>query len=44
VLADEGLVVRKNDAGDDRRMPVRLSQSGRAAMERFFEAVPAARF
>lgn len=39
VLADEGLVVRENDAEDHRRVLVRLTQAGRAAMERFFDAV-----
>lgn len=41
VLADEGLVVRENDADDHRRVLVRLTPAGVAAMERFFEAVNA---
>lgn len=43
VLADEGLIVRENDAEDNRRVLVRLTQTGRAAMERFFEAMQEAR-
>jgi hypothetical protein len=39
VLADEGLVVRENDPGDQRRVNVRLTSAGVAAMERFFEAM-----
>lgn len=39
VLADEGLVVRENDAEDHRRVLVRLTPSGAAAMDRFFDAV-----
>ena len=39
VLADEGLVVRENDAGDHRRVLVRLTLKGRTAMERFFDVV-----
>lgn len=39
VLADEGLVVRENDAEDHRRVLVRLTPTGRAAMDRFFDAV-----
>jgi hypothetical protein len=39
VLADEGLVVRENDPTDHRRVLVRLTAAGRAAMDRFFEAV-----
>lgn len=42
VLAEEGLVVRENDADDQRRVMVRLSTAGLAAMNRFFEAVEAA--
>lgn len=38
VLADEGLVVRENDPEDHRRVLVRLTRTGRAAMERFFDA------
>jgi hypothetical protein len=41
VLADEGLVVRENDPEDHRRVMVRLTQAGLAAMERFFDAVEA---
>jgi len=37
-LADEGLVVRENDADDNRRVLVRLTRAGLAAMEQFFEA------
>jgi hypothetical protein len=43
VLADQGLVVRENDADDQRRVMVRLTQAGRLAMERFFDAVQEAR-
>ncbi len=39
VLADEGLVVRENDPADHRRVLVRLTAAGQAAMDRFFEAV-----
>lgn len=39
VLADEGLIVRENDAGDNRRVLVRLTPAGQAAMERFFDAI-----
>lgn len=42
VLADEGLIVRENDPEDNRRVLVRLTPSGHAAMERFFEAVETA--
>jgi hypothetical protein len=38
VLADEGLVVREADADDHRRVLVRLTPAGQAAMDRFFEA------
>jgi hypothetical protein len=38
VLADEGLILRENDADDNRRVLVRLSSAGLAAMERFFDA------
>jgi hypothetical protein len=41
VLADEGLVVRENDPEDNRRVMVRLTRAGLAAMERFFDAVEA---
>jgi hypothetical protein len=39
VLAAEGLVVRENDAEDHRRVLVRLTPSGAAAMDRFFDCV-----
>ncbi len=39
VLADDGLVVRENDPEDHRRVMVRLTEAGQAAMERFFAAV-----
>lgn len=39
VLADEGLIVRENDPQDQRRVLVRLSGAGLAAMEQFFDAV-----
>ncbi len=39
VLADEGFVARENDHDDQRRVMVRLSPSGLAAMEQFFDAV-----
>ena len=39
VLADQGLVVRENDPEDHRRVLVRLTRAGLAAMDRFFEAV-----
>ncbi|MFN4019092.1 MAG: MarR family winged helix-turn-helix transcriptional regulator [Erythrobacter sp.] len=39
VLAEEGLVVRENDPEDNRRVLVRLTPKGIAAMERFFDAV-----
>lgn len=39
VLADEGLVAREADAEDHRRVLVRLTPSGQAAMDRFFDAV-----
>lgn len=42
VLADAGLVIRENDAGDNRRVLVRLSPAGITAMERFFDAVGSA--
>jgi hypothetical protein len=41
VLADEGFVVRENDAEDQRRVLVRLTPAGVTAMERFFDAVGA---
>lgn len=39
VLADEGLIVREADPADQRRVLVRLTATGRAAMVRFFDAV-----
>lgn len=39
VLADEGLIKREPDPEDNRRVMVRLTHTGRAAMERYFEAV-----
>lgn len=39
VLAEEGLVVRENDADDNRRVLVRLTSGGITAMEQFFDAV-----
>lgn len=39
VLADEGLVVRENDAEDQRRVLVRLTARGVSAMERYFNEV-----
>jgi hypothetical protein len=39
VLADEGLVVRENDAEDQRRVLVRLTARGLSAMERYFSEV-----
>lgn len=42
VLAEEGLIVRENDPQDNRRVLVRLTAEGLAAMDRFFEAVEAA--
>lgn len=39
ILADEGLIARENDVGDNRRVLVRLSNAGIAAMERFFDTV-----
>lgn len=41
VLADEGLVVRENDPQDHRRVLVRLSREGVAAMEKFLDNVRA---
>jgi hypothetical protein len=38
VLADHGLVMRENDPEDHRRVLVRLTSAGIAAMDRFFEA------
>lgn len=38
VLADEGLVVREADAEDHRRVLVRLTSAGHAAMDKFFDA------
>lgn len=37
VLADEGLIVRENDPEDQRRVLVRLTATGTAAMERYFD-------
>ncbi|MDC8753235.1 MarR family winged helix-turn-helix transcriptional regulator [Erythrobacter sp. sf7] len=37
ILADEGLIVRENDAEDNRRVLVRLTRTGITAMERFFD-------
>lgn len=42
VLAEEGLVVRENDPEDNRRVLVRLTDAGIAAMERFFGEVDGA--
>jgi hypothetical protein len=39
VLADEGLILRESDPQDQRRVLVRLSPSGLAAMTRFFDAM-----
>lgn len=39
VLADEGLILRENDPDDHRRVLVRLTPAGHAAMDRFFDAV-----
>jgi hypothetical protein len=41
VLADDGLVLRDNDPDDNRRVMVRLSDTGVAAMEQYFDAVEA---
>lgn len=41
VLADEGLVVRENDADDNRRVLVRLTHTGITAMEQFLDAFDA---
>ncbi|MBI1401595.1 MAG: MarR family transcriptional regulator [Porphyrobacter sp.] len=38
VLTEEGLVLREADPEDNRRVLVRLSRTGIAAMERFFDA------
>lgn len=38
LLAEEGLVVRENDAQDNRRVLVRLTRNGIMAMERFFDS------
>jgi hypothetical protein len=37
ILADEGLILRENDPADHRRVLVRLTPAGTAAMERFFD-------
>jgi hypothetical protein len=42
VLADEGLVIRENDAEDHRRVLVRLTARGLSAMERYFNEVEGA--
>lgn len=42
VLAEEGLIVRENDPEDNRRVLVRLTPAGHAAMERFFESAETA--
>jgi hypothetical protein len=39
VLADQGLILRESDPQDQRRVLVRLSDSGLAAMSTFFDAV-----
>ncbi len=39
ILAEEGLIVRENDAGDHRRVLVRLTPAGLAAMDRYFDLV-----
>jgi hypothetical protein len=39
VLAEEGLVMRENDADDNRRVLVRLTRVGVTAMERFLDAI-----
>lgn len=41
VLAEEGLILRENDPEDNRRVLVRLTGKGVAAMETFFDAVNA---
>ena len=38
VLADEGLIERRPDPEDNRRVMVHLTPTGRAAMERYFDA------
>ncbi len=38
VLADEGLIERQPDPEDNRRVMVHLTPTGRAAMERYFDA------
>ena len=42
VLADEGLILREPDPEDHRRVMVRLTSGGLAAMERYFDACEAA--
>lgn len=42
VLVDVGLVLREHDPADQRRVLVRLSDEGKAAMERFLAAAAAA--
>jgi len=39
VLADEALILRESDPQDQRRVLVRLSSAGLAAMNRFFDAI-----
>jgi hypothetical protein len=41
VLADQGLILRENDPEDQRRVLVRLTPRGLAALERFFDEVEA---
>jgi hypothetical protein len=42
VLADEGLILREADPADNRRVLVRLTATGIAAMERYFEVAEGA--
>lgn len=42
ILVDVGLVLREHDPADQRRVLVRLSDQGKAAMERFLAAAAAA--
>lgn len=39
VLTDHGLIARENDPEDNRRVIVKLTPNGLAAMQRFFEAM-----
>jgi hypothetical protein len=41
ILTEQGFVVRENDSNDNRRVMVRLSDKGVAAMERFLASVAA---